>query len=185
MKYEDMRADFVVPDVCWVTRVCLGRTFWTIPGPMRLARPYRLAAALLAVTLTLTGFAPLAAHLCAHDEAPMAMHGEMATHHALPTTHAASHEADHACCPAPCDPAAPEEAPAHDDACCVISPAAPIEEVAIVAPAAPRAEAVLFAVAAPDWAEVVPAPRPAPVPLDTGPPAPPVRSHLAVSVLLI
>ena len=131
-------------------------------------RTYRLAPALLALTLVLTGAGPLVEHLCAEAAGHMTMRD---TVHAICTD----------CCPARPD------TPADSVACCTAAPAAPVEEVAVTAPTAPRTDGGLFAVAVVAWADVrgPVVPPVSPVLTDTGPPPLPVRSHLAHSVLLI
>ncbi len=132
-------------------------------------RTYRLAPALLALVLVLTGTGPLLAHLCAGA-----------------ALHATVTEQAHHCCRDDCPErsnAPAEEAPA-GDACCVVAPAAPAESVAVAAPAAPSVDGALLAVVTTAWAEVTEAPPVRSAPADTGPP-PHVRSHLALSVLLI
>jgi hypothetical protein len=136
----------------------------------RTLRTYRLAPALLALVLVLTSAGPLLDHLCT-GAAP----------------HATVTEQAHHCCGDDCperSDAPSEESPA-GDACCVVAPAAPAESPAVAAPAAPRADAVLFAVVATLWAEATEAPPVRPALADTGGPPLPVRSHLALSVLLI
>jgi hypothetical protein len=100
-------------------------------------------------------------------------------------------EQAHPCCGDECPghPDTPsEEAPGGEapasDACCVVAPAAPAESVAIAAPAVPSFDGALLAAVATVWTEVVEAPPVRPAPADTGPPLP-VRSHLALSILLI
>ncbi len=138
---------------------------------------YRLAPALLALVVILTGAGPLLAHLCGGD----------ALHAAAMET--AEMDPAHPCCGGPCPghPGHPSdfsnEAPA-DDACCVIAPTAPAESAAVAAPAAPGVDVALFAVVTTAWANVT-EPKPVrPTPADTGPP-PHVRPHLALSILLI
>lgn len=132
-------------------------------------RTYRLAPALLALALLFTSAGPLLDHLCTGA-----------------VSHAAAVEQAHHCCGDDCperSDAPSEEAPA-DDACCVVAPAAPVESVAVAAPAAPSVDGALLAVAAKVWAEPTETPSAWSAPADTGPPLP-VRSHLALSVLLI
>ena len=136
---------------------------------------YRLVPALLALALVLTSAGPLLNHLCMGD----AQHAAM--------MEAAVTEQAHPCCGDHC-PGHPEspsvESPA-GVACSEVAPAVPAESAAVVAPAAPRADAALVAVVATLWAEVVEAPPARPALADTGGPPLPVRSHLALSVLLI
>lgn len=136
-------------------------------------RTYRLAPALLALTLVLTGAGPLVEHLCAEAAGHMTMRD---TVHAICTD----------CCPARPDTPA-DEPPADSAACCTAAPAAPTEEAAVTAPTAPRTDGVLYAIAVVAWADVRDpvVPPVSPVLTDTGPPPLPVRSHLAHSVLLI
>jgi hypothetical protein len=136
---------------------------------------YRLAPALLALALVLTSAGPLLNHLCMGDAQHAAMMEAAVTEQAHPCC------GDH--CPGHPD-TSPEDVPS-DDACCVVAPAVPAESVAVASPVAPRADAALFAVVATLWAEVVEAPPARPALADTGGPPLPVRSHLALSILLI
>ena len=136
---------------------------------------YRLVPALLALALVLTSAGPLLNHLCMGD----AQHAAM--------MEAAVTEQAHPCCGDHCPghPESPSEEAPVDDACCGVAPAVPAESVAVASPAALRADAALFAVVATLWAEVVEAPPARPALADTGGPPLPVRSHLALSILLI
>ena len=136
--------------------------------------PYRLSAALLASVLLLTGAAPIAMHLC-----EMAGHAE-----AMPaccSEHGSRGDEDGEHCPMQ----TPEGTDAPATAiCCSDVPAAPAtERVATAPPAAPQLGVPVAPLA--DW--LIP-PSPAaehPSLLDTGPPVPTLRPHLAFSVLLI
>ena len=138
-------------------------------------RPYRLTSALLALVLVLTGTGPLLTHLCTGGGPHAAM------------TEAPMMDQAHPCCGDHC-PGHPdtssEEAPADDD-CCTIAPAAPAESVAVAAPVAPRVDRALFAVVTTRSAATAKAPPVRPALADTGGPPLPVRSHLALSILLI
>lgn len=136
---------------------------------------YRLVPALLALALVLTSAGPLLNHLCMGDAQHAAMMEATVTEQAHPCC------GDH--CPGHPD-TSPEDTPS-DGACCVAAPAVPAESAAVVAPVAPRADAALVAVVATLWAEATEAPPARPALADTGGPPLPVRSHLAVSVLLI
>lgn len=139
--------------------------------------PYRLSAALLALTVLLTGAAPLAAHLCGMD-----MHGaEPACCAMYDSSEQSAHD--------PCPMQPPDETPMGDAdapataACCTDAPPSATERVAVAPPAAPE----LWAEVAPLASWLVPSAAPVehPRPLDTGPPVPTLRPHLAFSVLLI
>jgi hypothetical protein len=133
-------------------------------------RPYRLASALLALVLVLTGAGPLLSGLCAGD----AQHG------------AATEQAHHCCgdrCPG--HPDLPSEDAPADGACCVVTPAVPTESVAVTVLPAPPIDGTLYASIVAVWAEATEVPPARSALADTGGPPLPVRSHLALSVLLI
>lgn len=134
------------------------------------------ALPLLLVTAFLFGMAaPAAWHVCAlaGGEAPRSMaHSEMSQHsegsvpcHDLPTP----------------EPVAPSEAMA----CCMTAPALPGDGEAVVASPSLRNDLLpLVAVVAP-WLTAVPAPPAPEGVLVAETPPPPVRTHLALSVLLL
>lgn len=143
----------------------------------RLPRTYRLASALLVFVLTMASVGPVVEHLC------------MSTGEAV-AGHVTDRAAHHACCADGCTVHSSTldggEAPVGVDAvCCMLTASAPVEAAAVTAPEAPRAEVVLVTALLPTWSERVPVPPLRPAPSDAEPPPPPVRFHLAVSVLLI
>lgn len=178
-----------------------------VPAMPYAPRTYRLAPALLAVALLLSGVGPLLAHLCpaGAQHAAMAEHAAMTEPAAMApmdAREAGSAPAARGCCGAHCPersgapadgvpgeeppahPSPSDEAPTHGE-CCVIAPAAPAERIAVAAPTAPQGERALFAAVTTIRAAVEEAPPVLPAPADTEGPPWPVRSHLALSILLI
>lgn len=135
---------------------------------MRMLQSARMLAPLMVLVLVAPALGPAVAHLC-RMEAPAQMpcHGITAMGH-VPQTASAT-----------------EQPPAHPVAkpCC-----APAPETVAPAPAVSSVTDQLLAVVSFLPAEASAALRvPPPVPIlrDTGPPLPAIRTHLAVSVLLI
>lgn len=128
----------------------------------------RTLAALVALTLLLTGAAPLVGYLCETNGGA----AEVAS-------------VERTCCPEGASDCLTR--PAGDTpvmtACCTDAPALATEQVAVTPPATPQ----LWAAVAPLAAWLVPpaVPVEAPRPLDSGPPGLSLRPHLAFSVLLI
>ena len=140
---------------------------------------YRLSTLLLAAALAPTGFGPVIAHVCGHDDPGAAMHEGMA-HEGMHHTPSSQAE-DHACCGDDCPARDAASEPAQATCC---SPDAAAYTEAVAPPPAPRSDAAVAPAPAPPPGSA-PALRPIRLPFDTGPPPPPVRSHLSLSVLLI
>ncbi|MEP0546503.1 MAG: hypothetical protein ABJF88_06195 [Rhodothermales bacterium] len=140
------------------------------------SRPYRLAAAVLvaALVLLLGAGGPTLLHLCgvgplpATAQAPSEMPAMPPCHGGMPD--GGEESSDEA-------PGGPTM-----QTCCLAVAAVPSDHTTVADPA--QSLTPLVALLAPFVADVV-APTPAPAPRDTGPPPLSVRSHLALSVLLI
>ena len=144
-------------------------------------RPYRLATALVPVLVLLLGMGgPMLLHLCALGPLPSTAPAMVQASGEMPDM-------------PPCHGGMPDggeesghEAPSVPDGpmmqtCCLAVAAVPADHATV----GDRAQSLapLVALLAPFVSPS--APGPAPAPRDTGPPPLPVRSHLALSVLLI
>jgi hypothetical protein len=137
-------------------------------------RPYRLAAVLVPVLVLLLGMGgPTLLHLCGMGALPATAEA-LTERPAVPPCHGGMPAQDG-------DPEAPvaPEGPTMQT-CCLAVAAVPADLMA-VDPA--ESLAPLVALMAPFAS--TPVPMPAPTPRDTGPLPPSVRSHLALSVLLL
>ncbi len=142
------------------------------------SRPYRLAASALvpALVLLLGVGGPTLVHLCALGPLPATVQAANERPDMPPCHGGMSDMGEESGHEAPVAPDGPTM-----QTCCLTVAAVPADDVTIADPV--QALAPLVALLAPFVSTS--APVPAPAPRDTGPPPLPVRSHLALSVLLI